>query len=89
MTPSPRCAMAQVPPPAMSAPWAQALCEAWNADPSLTEKLVESGWIKNDGGRGYKAMQVHRADCPASARVELQVALEDNKAQCVYGGAAR
>ena len=74
---------------AMSAPWAQAMCTAWNADSTLTDKLVESGWIKNDGGRGFKLMQIHRADCPNSARIEMQIALKDAKAQCVYGGPAR
>ena len=74
---------------AMSPAWAQAMCSAWNADATLTDKLVESGWIKNDGGRGFKAMQVYRADCPKSARIELQVALKGEKAQCVYGGAAK
>ena len=39
-------ATAQSPvPAAMSAPWAQAMCAAWNAEPTLTAKLVESGWI--------------------------------------------
>jgi putative sterol carrier protein len=33
-------------------------------------------------------MQVYRADCPTSARVEMRIALKDDKAQCVYGGAA-
>lgn len=74
---------------AMSPAWAQAMCSAWNADATLTDKLVESGWIKNDGGRGFKAMQVYRADCPKSARIELQVALKGEKAQCIYGGTAR
>jgi putative sterol carrier protein len=77
------------PAPAMSAPWAQAMCEAWNADTTLTDKLVESGWMKNDGGRGFKAMQIYRADCPKSPRIELQIALKENKAQCVYGGVAK
>ncbi len=81
-------ALAQAPAPAMSASWAQAMCSAWNAEPTLTGKLVESGWIKNDAGRGYKAMQVYRADCPNSERVEMRIALKDDKAQCVYGGAA-
>ncbi|HET9821077.1 MAG TPA: SCP2 sterol-binding domain-containing protein [Burkholderiaceae bacterium] len=75
--------------PVMSPAWAQSLCTAWNAEPVLTDKLVESGWVGNDGGRGFKAMQVYRADCPASARIELQVALKDGKAQCVYGGAGK
>jgi putative sterol carrier protein len=75
--------------PAMSPAWAQAMCTAWNADPELTGKLVESGWVKNDAGRGYKAMQVFRADCPKSQRIELRVSLKDEKAQCTFGGAAR
>ena len=75
--------------PAMSAAWAQSMCSAWNADATLTGQLVESGWIKNDGGRGFKAMQVYRADCPKSPRIELQVALKGDKAQCTYGGAAK
>ena len=73
----------------MSAPFAQAMCTAWNADATLTDKLVESGWIKNDAGRGFKLMQIYRADCASSARIEMQIALKDAKAQCVYGGAVR
>jgi putative sterol carrier protein len=75
--------------PAMSPTWAQSLCAAWNADATLIDKLVESGWIRNDGARGYKAMQIHRADCPKSVRIELQIALKGDKAQCVYGGVAK
>ena len=82
-------ALAQTPSVAMSAPWAEAMCTAWNADATLTDKLVESGWVRNDAGRGFKMMQIYRADCPKSARLEMQIALKDNKAQCVYGGAAR
>jgi putative sterol carrier protein len=74
---------------AMSPAWAEAMCAAWNADSTLTLKLVESDWIKNDAGRGYKVMQIYRGDCPKSPRIELQVALKDNKAQCTYGGAAK
>lgn len=74
---------------AMSEPWAKAMCEAWNADATLTTKLVESDWIKNDAGRGFKAMQIYRADCPKSARIEMQIALKDNKATCTYGGSAK
>jgi len=82
-------AFAQTPAAAMSPPFAQAMCDAWNADPTLTDKLVESGWIRNDAGRGFKIMQIYRADCPKSARIEMQIALKAGKAQCVYGGAAR
>ncbi len=31
-------------------------------------------------------MQIYRADCPASARVELQITLKDGKAVCTHGG---
>jgi putative sterol carrier protein len=80
---------AQTPATAMSQPWAKAMCEAWNADATLTGKLVESDWIKNDAGRGFKAMQIYRTDCPTSARIEMQIALKDNKALCIYGGTAK
>ena len=75
--------------PVMMAPdWAQQMCKAWNADPVLTGKLVESGWIKNDKKRGYKIMQIYRGDCEGSARVELRVSEKDGKTACVYGGKA-
>lgn len=82
-------AAAQTTEVAMSAPWAEAMCAAWNADATLTTKLVESEWIKNDAARGFKTMQIYRGDCPKSARIEMQVALKDNKAQCTYGGTAK
>lgn len=72
---------------AMTPAWAKSLCAAWNADDVLTGKLVESGWVGNDGGRGYKAMHVWRADCANSAKAEIRIALKDGKAMCVYGGA--
>jgi putative sterol carrier protein len=79
--------LAQAAEPAlMSGDWGAAACAAWNADPVLTEKLVETGWIKNDKGRGYKIMQVYREDCDEKPTVELRVALKDGKAQCIYGG---
>lgn len=74
--------------PVMSPQWAEQMCQAWNAEDTLTGKLVESGWIANDRGRGYKTMQIWRADCANSARVEMRIALKDGKAQCVYGGAS-
>jgi putative sterol carrier protein len=70
----------------MSGEWGPAACAAWNADPVLTKDLVDSGWIKNDKGRGYKVLQVYRSDCGDRPTVELRVALLDGKAQCVYGG---
>lgn len=72
----------------MSADWAKGMCEAWNADSTLTQKLVESGWARNDKGRGFKAMQIYRADCAESPRIEMRVSEKDGKAVCVYGGKA-
>lgn len=71
----------------MSGEWGAEACAAWNQDPVLTGKLVESGWIKNDAGRGFKVMEIYRSDCGATPTVELRVALKDGKATCVYGGA--
>jgi putative sterol carrier protein len=70
----------------MSGEWGPAACAAWNEDPVLTRNLVDSGWIKNDKGRGYKVLQIYRSDCGDKPSVELRVALKDGKAQCVYGG---
>jgi putative sterol carrier protein len=71
----------------MSADWGKDACDAWNKDPVLTEKLVQSGWIKNDAGRGFKAMQVYRTDCGDKPTAEMRIALKDGKATCTYGGA--
>jgi hypothetical protein len=71
----------------MSVDWAREACEAWNKDPVLTDKLVESGWVKNDKGRGFKVMQVYRSNCGDKPTAELRVSLKDGKAMCVYGGA--
>lgn len=70
----------------MSADWGPAACEAWNRDATLTTKLVESGWVKNDKGRGFKVMQVYRSDCGERPTVEMRIVLKDGKAWCVYGG---
>lgn len=78
--------------PAMAAPglmsteWARDACAAWNADPVLTTKLQESGWIANDAKRGYKVLQIYRADCKEAPRVELRIAAKDGKALCVASG---
>lgn len=72
----------------MSGAWAKLACEAWNADPVLTEKLVETSWVKNDAKRGFKVLQIYRSDCAESPRVELRIAEQAGKARCVYGGKA-
>jgi putative sterol carrier protein len=80
--------ISQAAPVMMTPDWAQEMCKAWNADPTLTGKLVESEWVKNDKGRGYKAIQIYRTDCEGSPRIELRVSEKDGKAMCVYGGKA-
>jgi putative sterol carrier protein len=79
-------APASADPVLMSADWAKDACAAWNNDPVLTDKLVESGWVKNDKDRGFKVMQIYRSDCGDKPTVELRVSLKDGKAMCVYGG---
>lgn len=82
---SPQAASAPAP-QLMSPQWAAQACDAWNADPTLTQNL-ESKWIKNDGGRGYKAMQMYRDDTKMPP-VELRIADKGGVASCIYGGAA-
>lgn len=70
----------------MSVAWAKSACDAWNAEPVLTDKLVESGWVKNNANRGFKIMQIYRTECKDSPRVELRIAEQGGKARCTYGG---
>lgn len=72
----------------MSGEWTKGLCTAWNNEPVLlTGKLVESGWVKNDKGRGFKVIQIYRSDCAKKPTGEIRISLKDGKAACVYGGA--
>ncbi len=75
------------PPLLMSYDWAQQFCQEWNQDKVLTEELQESGWTKNDKGRGYKILQLYRSDCSQDPWVELKIQSVGNKATCTYGGA--
>jgi len=77
---------AQAAPLLLSPEWAAQACTAWNQDPVLTKELVKSKWVSNDGGHGYKAIQIYRNDCENSAWVELQIAQKGELAQCIYGG---
>lgn len=73
----------------MSGEWTKGLCTAWNNEPVLTGKLAESGWVKNDKGRGFKVIQIYRTDCAKRPTAEVRIALRDGKAMCVFGGAAQ
>jgi len=72
----------------ISPDWGAETCQAWNASPVLTQKLVESGWVKNHEGRGFKVIQFYREDCGDKPTAELRIALQGNLARCVYGGKA-
>lgn len=75
--------------PLMSAEWGEAACEAWNNNVTLTEELGGETWAANDGGKGYKIMQVYRMDCSEAPTAELQISNTDGKAMCTYGGAVK
>lgn len=70
----------------MDAAWAELACEAWNEDPTLTDKLAAPGWVANNKDRGYKVIQMYRTDCEDSPWVEIHIADQESKALCVYGG---
>lgn len=82
-------AAAEAPPVLLSPQWAGQFCQAWNQDPVLTRKLVDTKWIGNDKGRGFKIVQIYRTDCEDSPYVELRLQQKEGVAQCVYGGAAQ
>ncbi len=71
--------------PLMSAEWAAEACQYWNTNPQLTKELGDR-WIKNDGGRGYKIIQLYRTDCGEDTKVEMKIVPQDGKAICTYGG---
>lgn len=69
----------------MSPAWAQELCTGWNNSPTLTEKLA-GAWVKNNGGKGYKVMEVSDSSMKTTPPVQLEIALKGGKAECIYGG---
>lgn len=74
----------------MDAAWAAQACAAWNADSTLTNGLMDSdgySWAKNDGGRGYKLVQMYRTQCGDATKIQLNIVVKDGKASCAYGGA--
>ncbi|MBP6778574.1 MAG: SCP2 sterol-binding domain-containing protein [Piscinibacter sp.] len=71
--------------PLMSDAWTAKACEQWNKTPILTDDLADK-WIKNDGGKGFKVIQLYRTDCGEASRTELRVTRKDGKALCSYGG---
>ncbi len=79
----------------MGEDWAKQICAAWNKDAVLTTQLAQMPddmfgsegykWIKNNAGRGYKIITLSRDGCDMP-KVQLNIAMTDGKAMCVYGG---
>lgn len=69
----------------MTADWAIAACEQWNQTPALLDGLA-GDWIRNDGGKGFKVIQLYRTECGETSRVELRIGAKEGKARCLYGG---
>lgn len=82
-------ASSQAKPVFLSADWAAEACRLRNQDPILTKHLIDSGWMANDAQRGFKQVRIVRRDCAGSPPAEIRTAVLDEKASCVYGGAAR
>ncbi len=72
----------------MSPAWAQELCTAWNGSPTLVDRLGGS-WVKNNGGQGYKVMEISDSSLKGTPPVQLEIAAKNGKAECTYGGAPR
>lgn len=72
--------------PFMGTQWAKQMCQDWNASKTLTTQLGGDKWAANNGGKGYKAIQMYRDSCGASTRVELDIANQNGKAICTYAG---
>jgi len=69
----------------MDAAWAKQACDAWNNNATLTNELG-GDWASNDGGRGYKMIQMYREQCGPDSKVQLNISNQDGKAICTYGG---
>jgi len=72
--------------PFMGGDWAESLCQNWNENETLTTELSGDKWVANDGDKGYKVIQMYRDGCGGESRVELNIAAQDGKAVCTYGG---
>lgn len=70
----------------MDAPWAKKACDMWNSNATLTGKLAGDAWMANDGGRGYKTIQMYRTACGAGSKVQITIQDQNGKAMCTYGG---
>jgi len=67
--------------------WAKQACDGWNASEVLTTELAGEPWMDNNGGRGYKLVQIYRTACGEDTKIQLTIEPKDGKAICTYGGA--
>ena len=82
-TPAP----AAIPSPMLSEDWAKAVCAEWNKDEVLSKGLKDSGWVSTTkNNRGFRIIEIYRADCPASPHVQLKLQDKDGKAMCEGSG---
>ena len=72
----------------MSAEWAKGACDGWNASNTLSTELG-GDWSGNNGGKGYKVIQMYNMSCSDAPTAELQISDKDGKAVCTYGGAVK
>ena len=78
----------------MDKEWAELVCQTWNENDVLGRELgllpsdgvVGTQWIANDGGRGYKVIQLYRTECGAASKVQLTIINKGDNAFCQYGG---
>ena len=70
----------------MDADWAKKACDGWNNTATLANELGGDEWAANDGGRGYKLIQLYRDECGADSKVQINISNQDGKAICTYGG---
>ncbi len=68
----------------MSPQWASDLCTAWNQNSTLTTKLA-GDWIKNNGHKGYKVMEISDSSLKSTPPVQLEIAPKDGKANSFWG----
>jgi hypothetical protein len=57
----------------MDADWAKKACDGWNNNATLTNELGGDEWAANDGGRGYKLIQMYRDECGADSKVQINI----------------
>ncbi|MEJ2330730.1 MAG: sterol-binding protein, partial [Gammaproteobacteria bacterium] len=55
----------------MDADWAKKACDGWNNTATLANELGGDEWAANDGGRGYKLIQMYRDECGADSKVQI------------------